>query len=125
MSNFVQLAAEDCTYLLNLIAELDSSTPYTAKQRGYTIPKLEKIARDGRSARLAYQDVDYLLELIEDDDLPETEQQREMTRSVILEIQSLQNQRAEETRNISEQRELRKARRRPLEALQEHFQHVK
>lgn len=122
MSQFVQLTAEDCQYLLNLIQEMDSDTLYTVRQRGYTVPKLEKIQNDPHSARLAFQDVEYLLDLIEDDDLPEVEQQREMTRAAILEIQALQQQRQEETRNIEEQRAMRKVRRRPVESLQTHFQ---
>ncbi len=119
---FVQLTPDDCTYLLNLIQEMDSETIYTQRQRGYTVPKLQKIQLDSRSARLAFQDVEYLLDLIDDDDLPEVEQQREMTRATILEIQQLQIQKQEETRGIEEQRELRRARRRPVESLQEHFQ---
>lgn len=119
---FVQLTTEDTQYLLNLIAEMDSDTAYTARQRAYTVPKLEKISIDSRSARLAFQDVEYLLELLEDDDLPEFEQQREMTRLTLQDIQTLQNQRADETRNIEQQRQLRKARRQPLQSLAEHFQ---
>jgi hypothetical protein len=119
---FVQLAKDDCTYLLNLIEEMDSETLYTARQRGYTVPKLERIQNDPRSSRLAFQDVEYLLDLMEDDDFSEVEQQREMTRACILEIQRLQQLKQEETRGIEEQREQRRARRQPVNALQEHFQ---
>ncbi len=120
---FVQLTKDDCTYLLALIAEMDSATVYTERQRGYTIPKLEKIANDPRAARLAYQDVDYLLELLEDDDLPECEQQREMTRQSLLDIQALQNQKFEESKNIETERAARRNRRNPvsIEDLSEHF----
>ncbi len=129
MSQFVQLSIEDCTYLLNLIEEIDSDTAYTARQRAYTVPKLQRIAHDPRSARLAYQDVDYLLELLEDDDLtdaeqPGIEQQRAMTQGALLEIQQLQAARASEIQNIEDQRAARKARRRPVESLQEHFEQV-
>ena len=119
---FVQLTKDDCIYLLNLIEEMDSSTLYTERQRGYTVPKLQKIGADPRTARLAYQDVEYLLDLLDDDDLEETEQQREMTRACILQIQALQVQKQEESKGIEEQRELRRTRRRPVESLQEHFQ---
>ena len=121
---FVQLTKEDCQYLLNLIEEMDSDTAYTARQRGYTVPKLQKIQKDPRSARLAYQDVDYLLDLIEDDDLGEVEQYREMARASLLEIQTLQSQRFEETKNIETQREQRRARRNPSTVLAEHFEHT-
>ena len=121
---FVQLTKEDCQYLLNLIEEMDSDTAYTARQRGYTVPKLQKIQKDPRSARLAYQDVDYLLDLIEDDDLGEVEQYREMARASLLEIQTLQSQRFEETKNIETQREQRRARRNPSIVLAEHFEHT-
>ena len=131
MSQFVQLSTEDTTYLLNLIEEIDADTVYTARQRAYTVPKLQRIANDPRSARLAYQDVDYLLELLEDDDLtdaeqPGIEQQRAMTQGALLEIQQLQAQRASEIQNIEDQRAARKARRRPLGVpdLQEHFEQV-
>ena len=129
MSQFVQLSKDDCNYLLNLINEIDLDTAYTARQRGYTIPKLGRIANDAKSARLAFQDVEYLLELIEDDDLvdaeePGIEQQRAMTQAALLEIQALQNQRASEIQNIEDQRAARKGRRRPAEALQEHFEHT-
>lgn len=119
---FIQLTKDDCSYLLDLIEEMDSDTTYTERQRGYTVPKLQRISTDPRSGRLAYQDVEYLLDLLDDDDLPETEQQREMTRACILQIQQLQMQKQEETRGIEEQRELRRARRRPIESLQEHFE---
>jgi hypothetical protein len=111
MAQFVQLSKADCSYLLELIKDMDSDTKYTERQRSYTVPKLQKISLDPRSARLAYQDVDYLLDLIEDDDLPETEQQREMARTQILEIQSLQNARFDETRDIESQRESRRMKR--------------
>lgn len=111
MSNFVQLGKDDCTYLLNLIQEMDSNTAFTARQRGYTVPKLEKIQRDPTSARLAYQDVEYILDLIEDDDLPEAEQQREMTRLQVMEIQKLQNEKFEEHKDIDTQREQRRLKR--------------
>lgn len=122
MSQFVQLTSEDCKYLLELIAEMDSSTKYTERQRSYTVPKLEKILKDPRSVKLAYQDVDYLLDLIEDDDLEESASQRELTRSVLLDIQSLQQMRFEETKDIEQQRELRRAKRNPSSALSEHFE---
>ena len=118
---FVQLTKEDCTYFLQLIEEMDMDTKFTERQRGYTIPKLQKIAQDPRSARLAFQDVEYLLDLIDDDDLPEVEQTREMARQSLVEIQSLQNQKFEETKNIEEQREVRRARRQPVKSLQAHF----
>jgi hypothetical protein len=121
---FVQLSKDDCTYLLNLIEEMDSDTAYTARQRGYTIPKLIKIQQEPRAARLAYQDVDYLLELIDDDDLQELEQSREMARASLLEIQELQNARFQESKDIETQREQRRARRRPMESLAEHFEHT-
>ena len=118
---FVQLTKEDCSYLLNLIETMDSDTAYTAKQRSYTVPKLKRISQDAKSARIAFQDVAYLIELIEDDDLPELEQQREMTLATIMEIQRLQDQKFEETKDIDVQREMRRARRNPLEALSTHF----
>jgi hypothetical protein len=113
MSNFVQLSTDDCKYLLELIADIDMDIKFTERQRGYTIPKLQKISRDPRNARLAFQDVDYLLE-----------QQREMTRAALLEIQTLQSARATELENIEEQRAVRRARRSPEKNLQEHFEHV-
>lgn len=122
MSQFVQLSPEECQYLLDLIQSMDADTVYTQRQRSYTVPKLEKIQKEPRAARLAYQDVDYLLDLIEDDDLPEVEFQREMARATILEIQNLQTQRLEETKNIESQRALRRARRNPGPELQKHFE---
>lgn len=111
MPQFVQLTKEDCQYLLNLIAEMDSATLYTERQRSYTVPKLHKIMAEPRSARLAYQDVDYLLELIEDDDLEELEMNKAMAESSLREIQALQNARFEESKGIEDQRATRKARR--------------
>lgn len=132
MSQFVQLSPADCKYLLDLIEEIDKDTAFTARQRGFTIPKLKKLSNDPASARLAYQDVTYLLELIEDDELsdaeqPGIEQQRAMTQSMLLEIQSLQQRKADEIRSIEDQRESRRARRRrpPVEnELQAHFAHT-
>lgn len=121
---FVQLNADDCTYLLDLILDMDSNTKYTERQREYTVPKLQRIQKDPRSARLAYQDVDYLLELIEDDDLPDTEQQRFMTQERLQAIKSLQDSRFESMRAIEQQRELRRARRNAASALSAHFEHT-
>src|ERR1035441_7348359 len=104
---------------------MDSDTAYTARQRGYTVPKLQKIQANGRAARLAFQDVDYLLELIDDDDLPELEQSREMARCQLLDIQNLQNQKFEESKNVEQQREVRRLRRLgPAAVLAEHFEHT-
>lgn len=123
-SSFVQLTPEDCTFLIDLIVTMDGDTSYTEKQRGYTLPKLRKIQNDPRSGRLAYQDVDYLLELIEDDDLPEAEQQRFMTQEKLTAIKELQDRRFEATRDIEQQRELRRARRNSASALSSHFEHT-
>jgi len=112
---FIQLTSQDCQYLLNLIYEMDSDTLYTAKQRGYTVPKLTRIQQDPRSARLAFQDIDYLLELIEDDDLEELMQQREMTKVTLEEIRQLQNAKVEELRDIESQRGARRMRRLKVE----------
>jgi hypothetical protein len=130
VSTFVQLTKEDCQYLLTLIAEMDSETTYTAKQRAYTIPKLQKIEKDPRAARLAYQDTEYLLDLIEDDDVEDAAivQQRYMTQEKLINIQQLQEGRFNETRDIEKQREARRLRRSGLkasvQALQEKNPHV-
>lgn len=121
-TNFVQLSPEDCTYLLELIAEMDSDTAYTERQRSYTVPKLQTIASNPRSKKLAYQDVDYLLELLEDDDLEESQQQRFMTQEKLLAIRALQDSQFARTRDIEQQRKLRRARRQPSKALSEHFE---
>ena len=124
-ATFVQLTPEDCQYLLELIADIDSDTPYTTRQRSYTVPKLEKIAKSPESARLAWQDTQYLLELIEDDEEESFEQQREMTKATIEEIQELQTSRFREMKDIESQREIRRARRSPGKALQKHFEQTK
>src|ERR1017187_115081 len=122
---FVQLTPDDCTYLLNLIELMDSDTAYTSRQRGYTVPKLQKIQPSGRAARLAFHGVHYLLELIDDDDLPELEQSREMARCQLLDIQNLQNQKFEESKNVEQQRETRRLRRLGTSAaLEAHFEHT-
>jgi hypothetical protein len=108
---FVQLTKEDCSYLLELIQEMDSDTLYTARQRAYTVPKLKKIQNDPSSAGLKRQDTEYLLDLIDDDDAPEVEFQRGLTLTTLLNIQQLQKQKAEEARGIEDQREARRARR--------------
>lgn len=128
---FIQLGSDECQYLLDLIEEMDSDTKQTERQRGYTVPKLQKIQKDPASARLAYQDVDYLIELMEDDDLEEFEQIRGMALQTITEIQNLQKVKFAELSAWESAREMRKNRRRgvsPIEAsvevLQEKFQHV-
>ncbi len=112
---FIQLTTDDCQYLLNLIYEMDSATLFTEKQRSYTVPKIQQ---DPRSARLAPQDVEYLLDLIEDDELEELEFQRELTKAQLISIQDLQNRRVEEIKSIDSQREQRRLRR--LKAEPEH-----
>ena len=111
MPQFIQLTKEDCKYLLDLIQEMDSDTTYTQQQRLFTVPKLRRILNDPKSARLAYQDVDYLLELIEDDDLEELSAQKDSTRETILEIQKLQQTRFEIIQDVEKQRESRRLRR--------------
>jgi hypothetical protein len=133
VSHFVQLTAEDCNYLLDLIQDMDSDTAYTARQRSFTVPKLQKIIKTPDQLHLNFLDVDYLLELIEDDDLPEVEQQREMTRQTLEQIQELQQARFEETRSREQQRKTRRAKRAPrpaldalqVKALNDHFNGVK
>lgn len=123
--NFVELDAADCTYLLALINEIDMDTPYTARQRQYTIPKLEQIAKEPASKRLAFQDVQYLLDLLEDDDLEETEQVRGMVQVKLEEIQKLQSEQARAMQDIETQRAWRRAKRQPQQTLQEHFQQTR
>ena len=120
--NFIELDAQDCAYLLGLIQDIDFDTPYTTRQRGYTIPKLVQIAADPSSRRLAFQDVEYLLDLLEDDDLPETEQLRGMIQVKLEEIQRLQTEQARAMQDVETQRAQRRARRSPVGALQEHFE---
>lgn len=125
MSHFVQLSKDECSYLLDLIAEMDSETTYTAKQRGYTVPKLERIGTDPRCARLAFQDIEYLLDLIEDDELEEFEQIREMCKQSLEEIRQLQQVAFRERISIEEQREVRRTKRlQPGDRLKRHFQHA-
>lgn len=116
MPQFIQLTSEDCQYLLELINDMDLETPYTEKQRSYTIPKLQKIQQDPYSARLAFQDVQYLLELIEDDVITDTSLEdlqylQDSVKTTLLKIQSLQLTRYTEAQNIELQRQKRRARR--------------
>ena len=111
MSNFVQLTRDDCQYLLELITDMDSDTPYTERQRRHTLPKLERIIAEidqrvyvDEPTRLFYQDVDYLLDLIEDDELDETAQVRFEVRGKLIEIQALQAARWDEVKTMEQQR---------------------
>lgn len=122
MANFVQLDGSDCAYLLELIGSMDSGTQYTAKQRTFTIPKLQRISQDPSKTRLAFQDVEYLLDLIEDDELPESEQQRTETQLKLEDILDKQKEAFEAARSIEDQRSARRALRNPSGALQGHFQ---
>ena len=106
---FIQLTKPDCTYLLNLITEIDNDIPYTQKQRSYTVPKLQHIAEDPDSHRLAYQDVEYLLELLEDDPVETTE--KDSARLKLLEIQKLQAAHFAIEQDIAQQRAARRAKR--------------
>lgn len=122
MAKFVQLSKDECTYLLDAIKEMDADTRYTARQREYTVPKLARILENPQSARLHDRDISYLLELIEDDDAPQFEQIRLMTQNTLEEIKSLKTERAAELEDVDKQRQLRRARRQPIENLQEHFE---
>ncbi len=125
MSRFVQLTTEDCTYLLDLIEDMDSETTYTARQRAYTVPKLQQIQADPRAARLTRKDVEYLLELVADDDLIDCEQQRLMTSAALQEILDLQiqNQREQQSRdNERWTRRLKRSSQNVSEVLAEHFE---
>jgi hypothetical protein len=120
---FIQLSKDECHYLLTLIQEMDADTAFTAKQRSYTIPKLEKIQIDPRTVRLAFQDIEYLLDLIEDDELEHDEQIRLMTQSSLEEIRELQQASFKEKQSIEDQRESRRLKRlSPEKVLQSHFE---
>lgn len=122
MAIFVQLDKADCTYLLELIGSIDAGTQYTAKQRTFTVPKLQRILQDPSKTRLAFKDVEYLLDLIEDDELAETEQQRTETQIKLEDILNRQTKAFEAARSIEDQRSARRALRNPSGALQGHFQ---
>lgn len=127
MPRFVQLTTEDCSYLLELIADMDSETAYTARQRAFTVPKLEQIKKDSRSARLARKDVEYLLELVEDDDLESFEQQRGMTTAALGEILDLQIQNQNEQQARDNERYNRRLKRQgssSAQVLASHFEHT-
>lgn len=111
IGSFIQLSPVDCTFCLELIETMDSSTFYTQRQRGFTIPKLKKILADPFSVRLAFQDVDYLLDLLDDDELEETAALRDSARNSLLAIQELQQQKFEEQKDINTQRSERRLRR--------------
>ena len=116
--NYLTLSPSHCDYLLNLIEEMDSDTPYTERQRSFTIPKLLSLKSQlDPTTRLFFQDVDYLLELIEDDDLtdqdrPGIEALRNNTYNVLMEIKRLQIEKFEEYKSIDRQRALRAQKRR-------------
>jgi hypothetical protein len=101
--NFIQLTTNECDYLVNLINEVDGDTAYTARQRTYTIPKLFKIREDARGAKLAYQDVDYLLELLED-----SPPQEESLMDKLVAIRDLQDNKFAELKSIEDQRSARR-----------------
>lgn len=122
MATFVQLSTDECTYLLETIEDMDSSTAYTKRQREYTVPKLEAIRQNPQNGRLHERDITYLLELIEDDDAPQFEQIRLMTQNTLESIKALKDQRAAELEDVDKQRQMRRTRRQPAESLQEHFQ---
>ena len=111
MRQFVSLDPADIKYLLELISDMDSETSYTERQRSYTVPKLKKLLRDSESARLYYQDVSYLLDLVEDDELPEFSVQREITRDKLIAIQENQQAAFQELQDIEQQRASRRDKR--------------
>lgn len=111
MTPFVQLNQQDCKYLLELIDEMDSLCEFTRKQRSHTRPKIERIRKDPKNGRLAYQDTEYLLELIEDDELAESREQRESTTNTLKAIRDLQCARFQSIQDIEDQRTARRNRR--------------
>lgn len=118
---FLQLTKEDCAYLLRLIETLDSTTPHTARQRTFTIPKLQQIAYDPLSARLAYQDVRYLLDLLED--YLDSQFLDSVVYAKLLEIRKLQDTRWIERQQIDRERAERRAHHKTsIVDLKEHFQ---
>lgn len=106
---FVQLTKSECQYLLELIQDMDYNTKYTEHQRKYTVPKLSKIIQNPNNTRLAYQDVEYLLELLEDD--PVELETKLQTRAKLLDIQALQTARFQAEQEIESQRHQRRAKR--------------
>lgn len=106
---FIQLTHEQCRYLLELIHDMDSDTRYTAKQRLYTVPKLVAIANGTFDRKLMYQDVNYLLELIEDDEVPSTI--KDSTCKTLQAIKELQNEALALSEQIDEQRAQRRSKR--------------
>lgn len=108
---FIQLSPTECSYLIELIEDLDGETTYTQTQRGFTLPKLKRILSNPDSVKLIHPDVEYLLDLLEDDDLPATQQLKDNTMLTLLEIQKLQKQRFAERELIEREREARRVRR--------------
>src|SRR5215469_7611125 len=102
MAQFIQLTTEEIDYLLNLISELDFDTAYTVEIRITTVEKLMAIRKQPRSYKLFYNEVTYLLELIEDDDLEADSAIRGQTLAVLEDIQNLQAKRFQETLSIEE-----------------------
>lgn len=111
MRKFIQLNEAECRYLLELIEDLDSETLFTTQQRKDTSYRLRRILEDPSSTKLVYQDVEYLLDLLEDDDLPATQEQRDGALLTILEIQKLQKTRFSEREAIERERDERRMRR--------------
>lgn len=107
-TNFIQLNREECDYLINLIHEIDGDTAYTARQRTYTVPKLIKIREDARGAKLAYQDVDYLIELLEDCEHGSDVKFFTELVDKLMAIRDLQDNKFAELKSIEDQRQARK-----------------
>lgn len=119
MKQFIQLSTAECQYLLDLIHDLDGETIYTQDQRLQTSSRIRRILDDPSSTKLVYKDVEYLLDLLDDDDLAESQSIRDSTTLTILEIQKLQKARFSEREQIEQEREQRRFRR--LSRLENHL----
>lgn len=105
----IQLTKEQIKYLLELIIDMDNDTVYTARQRAYTVPKLTGMLDGTFDRKLMFKDVSYLIELIEDDEVPSP--YRNSTYDTLIAIQKLQSERFQEYANIDEQRNKRRIKR--------------
>lgn len=110
MSTFKQLSPEGIDYLTTLINEDDAQ--YCAKQRSITSNKLINLKNNPEHTRLHNLDIEYLLDLIEDDEMESVEQIRLMTKGELEDIKALKDEAARVFALEETEREERRNRRR-------------
>lgn len=118
LQEYVSLNSEQCTYLLELIKDMDAGIAFTSQIRPVAYAHLFAVKTglnsplgESKLGKLTHNDVKYLLDLVEDDELASTREIKFQTLGALKKIQILMESAFNARLSPEEQRKLRRVRR--------------